>query len=294
MDDTQLSALGRQAPSECSTSYTKNAGIASESDHVNELSAPTLLGTLRASFPTAFLQASVVYYASAVFLHYVVPRVFRVSSVQDGRRRSPGQVTREAIASLGPLLVKSAAWVLVDHLLAVSKGTSWLAPYVTVHDDDSQLTLFNVVWMVVVLDLLHDAWFYWTHRLLHTKALYRHVHYAHHTSRVPTAFTGYSFHVLEACIVFLNEILICFFLPIHVRLHRYYHMYTTAIHCGGHAGYEIAPFVPSMQGMASLVLTGGKINDHLTTVRHHDLHHQYSTIHFGLYMTHWDNLMGTS
>ena len=39
--------------------------------------------------------------------------------------------------------------------------------------------------------------------------------------RVPTAFTGYSFHVVEAVIVFFNEILVCFFLPIHARVHRY-------------------------------------------------------------------------
>lgn len=33
---------------------------------------------------------------------------------------------------------------------------------------------------VAALDVLHDAWFYWTHRLLHWRALYRHVHYIHH------------------------------------------------------------------------------------------------------------------
>lgn len=33
---------------------------------------------------------------------------------------------------------------------------------------------------VVALDYLHDAWFYWTHRLLHWKPLYVHVHYIHH------------------------------------------------------------------------------------------------------------------
>ncbi len=33
---------------------------------------------------------------------------------------------------------------------------------------------------VALLDYLHDAWFYWTHRLLHWGPLYRHVHYIHH------------------------------------------------------------------------------------------------------------------
>lgn len=34
---------------------------------------------------------------------------------------------------------------------------------------------------VVALDYLHDAWFYWTHRLLHWRPLYVHVHAPHHT-----------------------------------------------------------------------------------------------------------------
>lgn len=33
---------------------------------------------------------------------------------------------------------------------------------------------------VVALDYLHDAWFYWTHRLLHWKPLYMHIHMPHH------------------------------------------------------------------------------------------------------------------
>ncbi len=36
------------------------------------------------------------------------------------------------------------------------------------------------VLVVGVLDALHDAWFYWTHRLLHWGPLYKHVHYIHH------------------------------------------------------------------------------------------------------------------
>lgn len=33
---------------------------------------------------------------------------------------------------------------------------------------------------VALLDLLHDAWFYFTHRLLHWRPLYRHIHRLHH------------------------------------------------------------------------------------------------------------------
>lgn len=65
--------------------------------------------------------------------------------------------------------------------------------------------------VIAMLDVLHDAWFYWTHRLLHWAPLYRHVHYIHHKSNVPCAFTGYSFHVIEAAIVFANEVLVSWF-----------------------------------------------------------------------------------
>jgi lathosterol oxidase len=51
-------------------------------------------------------------------------------------------------------------------------------------------------------------------------------------SNVPTAFTGYSFHVVEAAIVFANEILVCFLFPIHIGVHRVYHLFTTVIHNG--------------------------------------------------------------
>lgn len=51
-------------------------------------------------------------------------------------------------------------------------------------------------------------------------------------STVPTAFTGYSFHVAEAALVFANEVLVCFLLPLHVGLHRAYHLFTTVIHQG--------------------------------------------------------------
>ena len=42
-----------------------------------------------------------------------------------------------------------------------------------------------MVLTVVMLDYLHDAWFYWTHRLLHWKPLYRHVHHLHHRYAPP-------------------------------------------------------------------------------------------------------------
>ena len=53
---------------------------------------------------------------------------------------------------------------------------------------------------------------------------------------------------------------------------------------GGHAGYEIAPFIPSVESLASLLLGGCRPASALNTVRHHDMHHRYPPYHFSLYM----------
>lgn len=89
------------------------------------------------------------------------------------------------------------------------------------------------------------------------KPLYRRVHSLHHESTVPTAFTGYAFHPVEGVIVFLNEILVTFLFPIHSGLHRCYHLWTTVIHNGGHAGYEIAPFIPSLAAILTSAAEAG-------------------------------------
>lgn len=66
---------------------------------------------------------------------------------------------------------------------------------------------------------------------------------------------------------------------------------------GGHAGYEIAPFIPSMEsllsGALSWVQPAWNLRGGLNTVRHHDMHHRFPTRHFSLYFTHWDRWCGT-
>jgi Delta7-sterol 5-desaturase len=176
-------------------------------------------------FWVAFAQAATVYYTAATTLHYIVPAVTQVRSVQKGHP-AQGQVTREAFASLCPLAVKAAVWTITERLHAAGYGLLYDGPV------KSLQAIAYLVFTIIALDYLHDAWFYWTHRLLHWAPVYRHVHYIHHKSTVPTAFAGYSFHSAEAALVFANEILVCFLFPVHMGLHRLYHIFTTLIHNG--------------------------------------------------------------
>ena len=187
----------------------------------------------------------------------------------------------------GPIAVKAAVLTIVERMAASGTSHLYTGPI------NSPAGWAYAALTVAALDLLHDTWFYWTHRALHTRLLYKPIHAMHHRSVAPTAFTGYSLHVVEAAIVFANEILVCFLFPIHAGLHRAYHLWTTVIHNGGHAGYEIAPFIPSIQQLAWRLAGRAGHPAALSTVSHHDLHHRYPTRHFALYFTHWDAALGT-
>lgn len=235
-------------------------------------------------FLVAFAQAATFYYLVAALLCWIVPRLLPVRGIQPSPPR-PGDLARDAKGSLGPLAVKAAIWALVEQLHArgwapmLYTGAMWPPPVLVgfggarggaaaaggaraataAAASPSSTPIKGAVYAalcVFALDLLHDAWFYWTHRLLHWRPLYRTIHRDHHLSRAPTPFTGYSFHVLEAALVFANEVLVCFLLPLHLGLHRVYHLLTGAVHQAGHAGYEMAPFIPTVEGLAAYAVGG--------------------------------------
>ena len=66
---------------------------------------------------------------------------------------------------------------------------------------------------ILVVILAHDAYFYWTHRLMHTPALFRIFHGVHHLSRNPTPWTAYAFHPLESVVQALGLVSIIFIIP---------------------------------------------------------------------------------
>jgi len=151
------------------------------------------------------------------------------------------------------------------------------------YDDISE---YGVVWFWLSMPLLiifHDTYFYWTHRAMHHPKLYKLFHMTHHRSHNPTPFTAYSFTPLEAMVSYLYAPLALMVIPTHgIAL---YTVLTIMIfkNAIGHCGYEVFP-----RHWAKLPVLGW-----LTTVTHHDMHHERGNGNFGLYFTLWDRWMGT-
>lgn len=136
---------------------------------------------------------------------------------------------------------------------------------------------------LATLIVLHDAWFYWTHRMIHDPRLFRGWHRLHHKSHNPSPWTAYSFNTGEAAVnaAFMPAILL--FLPASHLAVFIFLAHMILRNAVGHSGYELYPARRS----------GRPLFDWMTTTTHHDLHHAQAGWNYGLYFTWWDRLCGT-
>jgi sterol desaturase/sphingolipid hydroxylase (fatty acid hydroxylase superfamily) len=138
---------------------------------------------------------------------------------------------------------------------------------------------FSFVLMVVA----HDAYFYWTHRLMHRVAIFPWTHRVHHLSVVPTQWAVYAFAPGEALIQGLFVPIFLLVIPAHPSAIFVWIAHQVLRNVLGHCGVELMP----RQWLATW---WGRW---LTTTLHHDLHHAHGKGNYGLYFTWWDKWCGT-
>ncbi len=134
-----------------------------------------------------------------------------------------------------------------------------------------------------IMLFIHDTYFYWMHRLMHHKKLFKYFHLVHHQSTNPSPWAAYAFHPLEAVIEASILIVFLFIMPMH-RLHFFFFfMFMIIYNVYGHLGWELYPkrFHKSW--------IGRWIN---TSVAHNQ-HHQFFKGNYSLYFLFWDRWMGT-
>lgn len=136
---------------------------------------------------------------------------------------------------------------------------------------------------LLLMILAHDAYFYWTHRLLHHRRFFRWAHRQHHRSHNPSPFTAYSFDLAEAILLTPFVPLWVLIVPTAWEVVALFMLHQILRNVIGHSGYELFPARAD----------GRPLFDWMTTVTHHDLHHAQGGWNYGLYFTWWDRWMGT-
>ncbi|NLR60255.1 sterol desaturase family protein [Chitinophaga polysaccharea] len=155
--------------------------------------------------------------------------------------------------------------------------------FTLVYDHLNDFPLWYIGVSLVASLILHDTYFYWMHRLLHHKQLFKRTHLVHHESTNPSPWTSYSFHVLEAIAEGGILVLIVSVMPMHPLTVLLFTISGFIINVYGHLGYELMPENFRHTWWFEV----------LNTSVHHNLHHKKFKGNYGLYFRVWDRIMGT-
>ena len=136
----------------------------------------------------------------------------------------------------------------------------------------------------VLITIWHETWFYWAHRIMHHKSIYRHVHAVHHRSINPTPVAAYNFHWLEAIVEGIYLVPFLLVVPMHFHVYLAHTFYAMIMNIYFHSGFEFYP-----QGF-----TRGKVFKWINTSTHHNMHHSKFNGNYSLYFNFWDRIMGTN
>lgn len=129
---------------------------------------------------------------SAWFLGYVLCRRWWANRKVIPETPTGADMRREAMWSA----LTVVTYGLVGASTLALKKVGWTRIYTNVDD-----FVWGWFWgSVVVVIFLHDAYFYWTHRLIHHLKLFRAFHGVHHESYNPSPWAAYCFSPLEAVI----------------------------------------------------------------------------------------------
>lgn len=155
--------------------------------------------------------------------------------------------------------------------------------YTRLYLQPQQYGLWYLAFSLVLVVVLQDAYFYFTHRLSHHPKCYKWLHSGHHYSKNPTPWTAFAFDPAEAMIQSIYLIGITMLIPMHLSVLVALVMVMTMGALIHHFGVRL--FADSALGRW--------LGSWMVGCTHHWLHHRKYTVHYSLYFTFWDRVMGT-
>ena len=157
-------------------------------------------------------------------------------------------------------------WTGYEVLTLWAYANGWL-PYVDIR---THPVYFVLLWIGILF--FRQIHFYWTHRFIHWKPLYKLAHYLHHKNVNIGPWSGLSMHPIEHLIYF-SGVFIHSIVPSH-PLHAIYHLTSVALApAKGHSGFDKI-VVGGEAGTENERIMGGADFFHY-------LHHKYFTVNFG-------------
>jgi len=221
----------------------------------------------------------VLRYLVLAFVAWLIYYVIRRKAWQFKKIQPQFPAASDYLRETGYSIVTAFIFAAVGYVIFVSPVAKYTMTYYTVSDYGVPYLLLSVVMMIV----LHDTYFYWMHRAMHHRSIYRIVHRVHHLSLNPSPWAAMAFHPIEAFLETGILIIVPFLFPVHPLAVGLFLLFMMIYNVYGHLGYEWYP----------AGFSRSRVGKWINTSVNHNLHHQYFKGNYGLYFLFWDRLMGT-
>ena len=218
----------------------------------------------------AFLVFSLGLFGLAVHLRRKGSFRFRIHN----RLAKGEQARRELFNSSRAIVIYNATQVLM-RVGVLAFG------YVVTFDTPVSLPLAIASYPLIMIG--HDAYFYFTHRLMHAPAIFRGVHWEHHRSKHPTVLAAYSFSITESVAQGFYPILYVMLFPCTFPTLIFFYFVAIAHDVMIHSGIDFMP---------RFLVTDRRFGWICGTI-YHDIHHAVGRTNYGLYTRVWDRLFKT-
>lgn len=233
------------------------------------------------SLPLTFLILSVIlitrYFVLSGFLYYLCRFLDRKGFKKriSEKRSDVSHVKSDVMASIisSFIFALSGTWMIA----------LWRAGELKIYHSLESIEVIKGAVVLFALMFLQDTYFYWTHRLLHLPQFFKRFHLTHHYSTLPTAWTSFSFHPVEALLQAIILPVLLLLIPTNWIVLLIYLSLMTFLGLVNHLGYEFY----------GEIFRKNSILANLISATHHQIHHTNFTRNFGLYFTFWDKWMGT-
>lgn len=215
---------------------------------------------------------------AVIFLRYLIVSVLYKFFLERVSRTNRNSYTINAAQ-----IKTEIKWAVVSSLIFTNlcAFTWWLYQHnlTAMYTDIRKYSLIYFLLSPLLILVLYETYYYWLHRWMHRPGIFRRIHKVHHDSVLPTVFTAFSFHPLEAFLQFIFFPVYLMIIPVHPVMLGIVFTFLTITAMVNHAGVEIyGPPTSRSQ------LIGSK---------HHDAHHKRFKWNFGLNFTWWDKWMKT-
>jgi Delta7-sterol 5-desaturase len=201
-------------------------------------------------------------------------------------RPSSTETVKTALTPWGSIRQDIQLSVLSSIVFALSAASIMWAYEVGItrlYADIHQYPLWYLGASYVLAIVLQDTYFYFLHRLFHHPRLFRWWHQGHHRSSHPTPWTSFAFDLPEAIVQALFLVGLVFVLPLHFITIFAVLSTMTIWAVVNHLGLDRLPANFPHRWCGRWFIGPA----------HHNIHHRQYSLHYGLYFTFWDRVMGT-